>query len=47
MDKIEEFYNKYKDESYPIPPHITKYCLYSATVILIGSITAFFCKIKR
>jgi hypothetical protein len=46
MDKIEEFYNKYKDESYPIPPHITKYCLYSATVILIGSITAFFCNYK-
>jgi hypothetical protein len=41
MDKIEEFYNKYKDESYPIPPHISKYCVYSATVILIGSITAF------
>jgi hypothetical protein len=46
MDKIEEFYNKYKDESYPIPPHISKYCLYSATVILIGSITAFFCNYK-
>lgn len=46
MDKIEEFYNKYKDDSYPIPPHISKYCVYSATFILIGSITAFLCNYK-
>jgi len=46
MDKIEEFYNKYKDESYPIPPHISKYCVYSSTIILIGSICAFFYNYK-
>ena len=41
MDKIKEFYDKYKDDSFPIPAHITNYCVYSSTVILIGSITAF------
>jgi hypothetical protein len=46
MDKIKEFYNKYKDDSYPIPPHITKYCLYSATMILIASIFSFLCNYK-
>jgi hypothetical protein len=46
MDKIEEFYNKYKDDSYPIPPHITKYCVYSATFILIASIIVFLCNYK-
>ncbi len=42
IDKIIEFYNKYKDDRYPISPDITKYCIYSSTFIIIEAIVAFF-----